>query len=367
MGTMLGFGRSRYALEDASSSGRTMATFSPALAQAPYTAKLFGASRVVSRPFAAHAPFLDFVVGWGEKPSALAARSYASRFGVPFVRGEDGFIRSLGLGGSGDPACSVVLDDRGIYYDATNVSRIENWLNTSEFVVGAAEQDRARMCIHRIRRHRLTKYNHTVAEPNLPTVPRPYVLVVDQTVGDLSVQLGLVPEQAFRGMLSVALEEHPSAEVLVKTHPEVIAGYKQGYLSGIESGGRVQLLAEQVNPIALLERVQHVYVATSQLGFEALMLGKPVSCFGVPFYAGWGLTDDRVEVPRRRVRRRLEEVFAAAYLHYARYVNPVSGRRCDLETLIDVIQRLRDAGEGASSVEKGQALPAGPRAGFQVG
>jgi capsule polysaccharide export protein KpsC/LpsZ len=82
-------------------------------------------------------------------------------------------------------------------------------------------------------------------------------------------------------------------------------------------------------------------VVTSQLGFEALMLGKKVTCFGVPFYAGWGLTDDRIPAPRRRAHRTVLEVFAAAYFHYARYVNPINGKRCQLEGLVDAIARTQ--------------------------
>ena len=53
-----------------------------------------------------------------------------------------------------------------------------------------------------------------------------------------------------------------------------------------------------------------------QMGFEALMLGKPVFCFGMPFYAGWGITQDDIICPRRTRRRSMLEVFAAAYLIY---------------------------------------------------
>ena len=36
---------------------------------------------------------------------------------------------------------------------------------------------------------------------------------------------------------------------------------------------------------------------TSLLGFEALLRGKSVTCLGLPFYAGWGLTDDHHPAP----------------------------------------------------------------------
>ena len=42
----------------------------------------------------------------------------------------------------------------------------------------------------------------------------------------------------------------------------------------------------------LLTVVDEVHVLTSLTGFEALLRGKMVICYGQPFYAGWGLTND---------------------------------------------------------------------------
>jgi capsular polysaccharide export protein len=135
-------------------------------------------------------------------------------------------------------------------------------------------------------------------------------------------------------MLEAAQRENPGAEVLVKGHPDVLTGKKRGYLQEHAASLGVQVIAESVNPIALLEQVDKVYVATSQLGFEALLVGKPVSCFGAPFYSGWGLTDDRLRVVRRQQRRSLTELFVAAYLRYTRCIDPSTGQRCELEAVI---------------------------------
>ncbi|WP_349356046.1 hypothetical protein [Escherichia coli] len=63
---------------------------------------------------------------------------------------------------------------------------------------------------------------------------------------------------------------------------------------------------------------------TSQYGFEALLAGKPVTCFGQPWYAGWGLTDDRhpqsALLSARRGSATLEELFAAAYQGWPKHV-----------------------------------------------
>jgi capsular polysaccharide export protein len=88
-------------------------------------------------------------------------------------------------------------------------------------------------------------------------------------------------------------------------------------------------LADELAPDApissIIDLVDEVHVNTSLAGFEALLRGKPVTAYGVPFYAGWGLTRDLGPIPRRRTRRRsLDELVAAALLLYPRYLDPVT-------------------------------------------
>lgn len=323
----------------------TVGVFSRGIARIPHLGAFLGAERVVFRPDLRRLR-VDTVVGWGRKPNTARARAWAEREGCRYVMLEDGFLRSLRVGLSGEPPLSLVVDDQGIYYDATAPSRLERLVAegaTPEFV------DRAARCMQLVRTRRLSKYNDS---PDVDLGPRKgeRVLVVDQTAGDLSVRLGLAPPGGFEAMLEAAVAEHPGAEVLVKTHPDVETGKKTGHLLGA-SCDRVRILRQRVHPISLLSQVDHVYVMTSLMGFEALVVGKPVTCFGAPFYAGWGLTDDRVSVPRRGVRRSVEEVFAAAYLRYARYVDPETGRRCELERTVEHLslqREMADANRGTT-------------------
>jgi capsular polysaccharide export protein len=179
-----------------------------------------------------------------------------------------------------------------------------------------------------IQEHALSKYNHA---PDLSAgtvcpddVSR--VLVVDQTVGDVSVSLGAASAHTFRAMLTAARRENPDATIYVKTHPEVSSGAKRGYLSTVAPDSRTVLLRDPVNPIDLMRQMDRVYVVSSTMGFEALLVGKPVSVFGIPWYAGWGVTDDRQSCPRRTRRRSVDELFAAAYFHYTRYLDPLTHR-----------------------------------------
>lgn len=286
---------------------------------------------------------VDAVIGWGLKPTSEKARRYAKRHSLSYVALEDGFLRSLGLGVEGFAPHSVLVDHEGIYYDASRPSELETLIREANFA--EEELDRARNCMALIKHHRLSKYNHAPDSPLLPgDIPR--VLVVDQTRGDASIEYGGACVQTFLDMLDEALSKHPDAEILVKVHPDVIAGKKQGHLlEAASKHPRCRLIGEDLNPWALFDAVDAVHVVTSQLGFEALMAGKPVTCHGMPFYAGWGLTDDRQQSTRRGISRSLKQLFTAAYLRYCRYANPYTNTPCTLEETIALIadqKRQRD-------------------------
>jgi len=93
--------------------------------------------------------------------------------------------------------------------------------------------------------------------------------------------------------------------------------------------------------------VDEVHVNTSLAGFEALMRGKSVTTYGVPFYAGWGLTRDFGPVPARRTTKRtLDEVVAAALLLYPRYIDPVTGLPCPAEVVVDRLAKSAATQQG---------------------
>lgn len=287
----------------------------------------------------------DNVIGWGLRPSAGKARAYAEQHYLPYIALEDGFLRSLGLGVMGYPPFSVVYDDVGIYYDTTRSSRLEQLILSSHF--SATDLQQAEQAVRLIVRHQLSKYNHNPDYVSNEPKTSEIVLVIDQTFGDMAVKYGRANESDFQQMLDAAIGENPDAQIWVKTHPDVISGKKKGYLTDLHSyGSQIRLFAEDVNPISLLSQVDKVYCVTSQMGFEALLLGKPVITFGIPWFAGWGITDDRhpdidiLKFEQRRKNRSFIQLFAAAYLQYSRYINPYTGK---VGTIFDVIDYLSKA------------------------
>ncbi|WP_342639135.1 capsular polysaccharide biosynthesis protein [Vibrio metschnikovii] len=275
----------------------------------------------------------DNVLGWGFKTTAKRARDYADKHGLPYIALEDGFIRSIGLGVHGVPPLSLVLDRSGIYYSAVTSSDLEQYILANEF--SDTDISRSQSAIANIKQCRLSKYNISTPKKSAECMK---VIVIDQTFGDASVTGAMADENSFIEMLKGAIANHPDETIWVKVHPDVVCGKKQGFLYPLPfEHPRVRVFAETINPWDMLETATDVYTVSSLMGFEALMAGVKVHCFGMPFYAGWGLTEDKLICERRNVKRSLEQVFAAAYLHYARYVDPILERRCQLEDIIPYI------------------------------
>jgi capsular polysaccharide export protein len=258
---------------------------------------------------------------------------------------EDGFLRSLDLGRRGAAPLSLVEDRSGIYYDATRPSDLETLLESAGWESPELSA-KAEKALAAIVAGDLSKYNHAPPAPSglLGDNPKGRILVLDQTFGDKSVELGLASAENFAAMLAAARAGHPGADIFIKTHPDVIAGKRRGYFNPAGEAG-VKIIGRDYSPLSLLAQADEVYTVTSQMGLEALFLGKPVHCFGLPFYAGWGLTHDQLNTPRRTRRRTLLELFAAAYLLYARYVNPVTGRPADIFEVIRLLSAQRRQNE----------------------
>lgn len=287
----------------------------------------------------AKAKDIDAVAGWGHKPTAARARNIARKHGLPYLAVEDGFLRSCGLGVEGAPPLSLVVDRTGIYYDAQGASDLETMLENASF--DDALLERASRAMQWLKHEKLSKYNTGLAPYDGPAVRR---LIVDQTEGDASVLLSGAAPDAFGRMIADALRLYPAEDIAVKLHPDTMAGRRGSYLRDLSHRHGIRLLDRDYNPWDLLAATDEVATISSLFGFEALMAGKRVHCYGMPFYAGWGATHDLFACPRRTRQRGVTEIFAAAYILYARYVDPFTGKPAELEDVIGILSdRVRHA------------------------
>lgn len=274
------------------------------------------------------------VAVWASRaPADLEPRARAA--GVPVVWVEDGFVRSAGLGAGFLPAASISLDARRPYYDPAGPSDLEVMLATA--AVPPALRARAAALRAALVARGVTKYNLRGAAPRLPATPgRRRILVPGQVEDDLSVLRGAAPPVAGNlDLLRAVRALHPDAFIAFKPHPDVEAGYRRGAVPEAEAKTLADLVLAGAPMAPLLDQVEEVHTITSLTGFEALLRGRAVTCWGRPFYAGWGLTLDRAPIPRRVRRLDLEELVAIALILFPRYLDPVTELPCPPEALLE--------------------------------
>ncbi|WP_249695392.1 capsular biosynthesis protein [Stappia sp. WLB 29] len=278
-------------------------------------------------------------LGWAAGVSA-EIEAAAAGAGVELWRIEDGFLRSVGLGAGLARGASVGFDDEGIYFDALRPSRMERLL--AERVLSPAERARADGLIARIRKARVTKYN-VGGKGTLPSVPadRPVILVPGQVADDAGVRRSLSATIDCAACQNVNLEllrqvraRNPDAHILFKPHPDVAARLRAGRLEPRETEGLADQVVEGCDILDLVDLADRVETFSSLSGFEALLRGKAVTVYGMPFYAGWGLTDDLIECARRGRRLDLATLTHVAFIDYPLTVDPVSLEPCGPEFLI---------------------------------
>lgn len=264
-------------------------------------------------------------LGWGRKWSGKRAVAIAKAKGVAFQLVEDGFLRSVDRDGL---VLSMIFDNKGIFYDASHPSALEYLVQTP---LSAFETERVQMIIQAWRSFELSKYNK--GRDNYEALPAPYVLVADQVAQDMSIRYGLADAACFDRMLQFALDENAGKTVVVKLHPDALAQANRRHfaLEVLAALPGVQVIADERHVARLIAQADTVYTVTSQVGFEALIWGKRVRCFGMPFYAGWGLTEDELPAPERRKPVTLEQLVHAALVKYPRYIDPVTMQRCEPE------------------------------------
>jgi len=246
--------------------------------------------------------------------------------GTRILRLEDGFLRSVGLGADLTTPLSWVTDSRGIYYDATRPSDLEHLLACHDFT--ASLRDRAKALRQRIVEGGLTKYNVGRSIWQRPAGDRPVILVPGQVETDASIALGASGTRTNTGLLQAVREARPEGYLVYKPHPDVEAGLRRRGATESLATKFCDEVVREADMNSLLAQVDEVHTMTSLAGFEGLLRGKEVVTYGVPFYAGWGLSTDTDMLPTTAARRsrslELDELVAGALILYPLYAGFVS-------------------------------------------
>ncbi len=295
----------------------------------------------------------DAIAVWGATSDAdLEALAQAS--GVTLVRMEDGFIRSVGLGSDLIPPQSLVLDPVGIYFDATRPSALEDLLQTAQFDDAVLARSAAARAF--IADQGLTKYNIESRDaPRWTPGGRRIVLVPGQVETDASIALGGTSVRSNLALLERVREVCPDAYIVYKPHPDVMSGNRRGRTARRRAEALSDWIETDCSIVSCIEACDEVHTITSLSGFDALLRGKPVTTWGMPFYAGWGLTEDRAPLAMAQTRRTrrltLDQIVAGSLLQYPLYWDSNDACRTDCESVLSNIARQRDMMERAGTLE----------------
>jgi capsular polysaccharide export protein len=175
---------------------------------------------------------------------------------------------------------------------------------------------------------RLTKYNLTgspVALDSSLVRGRKVILVPGQVELDMSIAYGSPEVKSNLELLRRARAGEPDACIVFKAHPDLVAGVRHGSVLPPEYTGLCDIAVTEGNVLDWMDLCDEIHTMTSTVGFEALIRNVPVVTYGLPFYAGWGLTRDKLSCPRRTRVLSVDELVCGALLIYPRYLNPETG------------------------------------------
>lgn len=291
------------------------------------------------------------IIVWGmNQPSDLD--DFLQTHKIEIHRIEDGFVRSCGLGSDHTLPYSLCIDTKGIYFNSRATSDLEELLNTYDFQADPHLIERAEKCISLLVDQEITKYNlpqTSLAKKLYGPKQKKRILVIGQVEDDQSILFGCDQETDNNKLVRLAAQENPDSQIIYKIHPDVLASKRASLSNPDDVRDLCEIISEPMTLDDALTGVDRVYTITSLAGFEALLRGIPVTVLGGAFYAGWGQTDSRQDLPRRSRSLSLTELFAGAYLLYPRYFSPHDGSPMTLEQTIRLLHRRRQMSASISS------------------
>lgn len=272
---------------------------------------------------------------------------------------EDGFVRSVGLGSDIQEPISLVVDKGGIYFNPSNLSDLENILNNERFT--QYEVRKGKETIDLLLNKRITKYNigidgNHLAQLKANNSGKKIILVPGQVESDASIKYGARSIKTNLQLLKEVSKNNSDSLIIYKPHPDVLSGNRKGENPEQEIESLKKLypginyhIEKTANILDCFDISDEVHVITSTSGLEAILRGKRVFTYGLPFYGGYGLTIDKEEYPRKRKHLSKEELILGCYVLYPRYMLPDSKVFTNVGTAINHISRNKKNEVGFNS------------------
>jgi capsular polysaccharide export protein len=269
----------------------------------------------------------------------LRVRQYCEENKIPVFLVEDGFIRSLTLGSSFFKPASLVIDSRGIYFDPSRESDLEYILNNYDF--DETLINRSKNLITLLLENKISKYNH-LADKEIKVPDKNIKLVIGQVDDDMSIKKGGYGFDSLK-LLKIVKENSTNNDFIIyKPHPDVVAGIREGLVNKKDLYKYCNMIIVDASLDSCFKIANEVHTITSLAGLEALMRGKKVFTYGMPFYAGWGLTIDFRKCERRKRKRDIYELVAASYILYPKYRSLKTLKESSAEEVLQEIKELKE-------------------------
>ena len=267
--------------------------------------------------------------------------NYAKENGMTIYRIEDAFIRSVALGSGFSKPYSLSIDSRGIYFDPRKPSDLEHLLENHQFSDELLQ--RAKKVREEVLASKFSKYNH-LEHKEIEIDRTQYdkvILVTGQVADDMSMKFGAFG-LTYTDLLQMVRKNNPKSYIIYKPHPDVLSGNRQGHIPKKITNACANEIQTDISIDSCIAVSDEIHTLTSGAGFDALLRGKTVFTYGMPFYAGWGLTTDYRKCERRTRKLSLDELIASTLILFPRYISPKTGAFCEIE---QTLQELKEEQE----------------------
>lgn len=248
-------------------------------------------------------------------------------FNIKISRVEDGYLRSFDLGKEHNQANSLVIDNESLHFDKNGKSIIHELI--SEEIDEKITNQHAEYFIKFCKNNFITKYS-AINKKHLDTIERinnlfpaaNFIGVVGQKPNDKSMIYGNPKSYSNFSIFYKALKENKDSIIIFKQHPDVVDNLLTDILIRlfcIFSKRTFFIKDKFLSPIYFINRSNVIYTISSTIGLEALIHDKKTVVFGTPFYAGYGLTEDRVKIERKKKLITKEQLIYNYIYRYCKY------------------------------------------------
>ncbi|MEH6456253.1 MAG: capsular polysaccharide biosynthesis protein, partial [Cocleimonas sp.] len=236
------------------------------------------------------------------------------------------------------------------YYDPNKSCDLEDILETKVFA--ELELVRAESLKNALIDNELSKYNLGVSFTKDSLVIEPnqrLILIPGQVEDDASIKKGCIDINTNLALIKSVRKDNPDAFLIYKPHPDVVSGNRKGKVDKLVTDTDCNIVLSDASITDCLAVVDEVHTMTSLVGFEALMRELKVVCYGIPFYSGWGLTEDFHNVERRTRKLKLNELVHATLIDYPLYMDWETSTLTSPEVVVEQLKRQIEQQGGKQS------------------